>query len=229
MKRLLRSLLLGAILSALLCVGALAADTNDPGIYNIKTNDGVTITPKKADNSAITDVGGYYANAVKFDVTASGLTGEENAQCLLLVLKGDASGNAPSTPTADNIVYINQAEKGANGKASFTGTDAAYPKELRTGTYYVYLVSERSEFKADAPAATFQYDQKYTLGDVSMDGKTNSWDASLILQAEVNLITLNDLQRIAGDVSGDKKTNSWDASLILQKEVNLISKFPAAN
>lgn len=229
MKRLLRSLLLGAILSALLCVGALAADTNDPGIYNIKTNDGVTITPKKADNSAITDVGGYYANAVKFDVTASGLTGEENAQCLLLVLKGDASGNAPTTPTADNIVYINQAEKGANGKASFTGTDAAYPKELRTGTYYVYLVSERSEFKADAPAATFQYDQKYTLGDVSMDGKTNSWDASLILQAEVNLITLNDLQRIAGDVSGDKKTNSWDASLILQKEVNLISKFPAAN
>ena len=229
MKRLLRSLLLGAILSALLCVGALAADTNDPGIYNIKTNDGVTITPKKADNSAITDVGGYYANAVKFDVTASGLTGEENAQCLLLVLKGDASGNAPSTPTAENIVYINQAEKGANGKASFTGTDAAYPKELRTGTYYVYLVSERSEFKADAPAATFQYDQKYTLGDVSMDGKTNSWDASLILQAEVNLITLNDLQRIAGDVSGDKKTNSWDASLILQKEVNLISKFPAAN
>ena len=129
MKRLLRSLLLGAILSALLCVGALAADTNDPGIYNIKTNDGVTITPKKADNSAITDVGGYYANAVKFDVTASGLTGEENAQCLLLVLKGDASGNAPTTPTADNIVYINQAEKGANGKASFTGTDAAYPKD----------------------------------------------------------------------------------------------------
>lgn len=90
MKRLLRSLLLGAILSALLCVGALATDSNDPGIYNIKTNDGVTITPKKADNSAITDVGGYYANAVKFDVTASGLTGEENAQCLLLVLKGDA-------------------------------------------------------------------------------------------------------------------------------------------
>ena len=55
MKRLLRSLLLGAILSALLCVGVLAADTNDPGIYNIKTNDGVTITPKKADNSAASD------------------------------------------------------------------------------------------------------------------------------------------------------------------------------
>ena len=37
MKRLLRSLLLGAILSALLCVGALAAESEPVkgGIYNI--------------------------------------------------------------------------------------------------------------------------------------------------------------------------------------------------
>lgn len=225
MKRLLRSLLLGAILSALLCVGALAADTNDPGIYNIKTNDGVTITPKKADNSAITDVGGYYANAVKFDVTASGLTGEENAQCLLLVLKGDASGNAPTTPTADNIVYINQAEKGANGKASFTGTDAAYPKELRTGTYYVYLVSERSEFKADAPAATFQYDQKYTLGDVNDDTYIDSRDALLTLRYSVNLVNLSEIQQLAADVNRDGYIDSRDALLILRYSVNLIDHF----
>lgn len=225
MKRLLRSLLLGAILSALLCVGALAADTNDPGIYNIKTNDGVTITPKKADNSAITDVGGYYANAVKFDVTASGLTGEENAQCLLLVLKGDASGNAPSTPTAENIVYINQAEKGANGKASFTGTDAAYPKELRTGTYYVYLVIERSEFKADAPAATFQYDQKYTLGDVNDDTYIDSRDALLTLRYSVNLVNLSEIQQLAADVNRDGYIDSRDALLILRYSVNLIDHF----
>ena len=225
MKRLLRSLMLGAILSALLCVGALAADTNDPGIYNIKTNDGVTITPKKADNSAITDVGGYYANAVKFDVTASGLTGEENAQCLLLVLKGDASGNAPTTPTADNIVYINQAEKGANGKASFTGTDAAYPKELRTGTYYVYLVSERSEFKADAPAATFQYDQKYTLGDVNDDTYIDSRDALLTLRYSVNLVNLSEIQQLAADVNRDGYIDSRDALLILRYSVNLIDHF----
>lgn len=225
MKRLLRSLLLGAILSALLCVGALATDSNDPGIYNIKTNDGVTITPKKADNSAITDVGGYYANAVKFDVTASGLTGEENAQCLLLVLKGDASGNAPTTPTADNIVYINQAEKGANGKASFTGTDAAYPKELRTGTYYVYLVSERSEFKADAPAATFQYDQKYTLGDVNDDTYIDSRDALLTLRYSVNLVNLSEIQQLAADVNRDGYIDSRDALLILRYSVNLIDHF----
>ena len=85
MKRLLRSLLLGAILSALLCVGALATDSNDPGIYNIKTNDGVTITPKKADNSAITDVGGYYANAAIYGIQEAGATG-------ILQVSSDATG-----------------------------------------------------------------------------------------------------------------------------------------
>lgn len=216
MKRLLRSLLLGAILSALLCVGALAADTNDPGIYNIKTNDGVTITPKKADNSAITDVGGYYANAVKFDVTASGLTGEENAQCLLLVLKGDASGNAPSTPTAENIVYINQAEKGANGKASFTGTDAAYPKELRTGTYYVYLVSEGKAFNAENYAAKFSYDQVWRIGDANGDGAVNIQDAVVILQYCVGNLSLDGSLKLAADANRDGVVNIQDAVIVLQ-------------
>lgn len=216
MKRLLRSLLLGAILSALLCVGVLAADTNDPGIYNIKTNDGVTITPKKADNSAITDVGGYYANAVKFDVTASGLTGEENAQCLLLVLKGDASGNASTTPTADNIVYINQAEKGANGKASFTGTDAAYPKELRTGTYYVYLVSEGKAFKAENYAAKFSYDQVWKIGDANGDGVVNIQDAVVILQYCVGNLSLNGSLKLAADANRDGVVNIQDAVIVLQ-------------
>lgn len=216
MKGLLRSLLLGAILSALLCVGALATESNDPGIYNIKTNDGVTITPKKADNSAITDVGGYYANAVKFDVTASGLTGEENAQCLLLVLKGDASGNAPSTPTAENIVYINQAEKGANGKASFTGTDAAYPKELRTGTYYVYLVSEGKAFNAENYAAKFSYDQVWRIGDANGDGAVNIQDAVVILQYCVGNLSLDGSLKLAADANRDGVVNIQDAVIVLQ-------------
>lgn len=216
MKRLLRSLLLGAILSALLCVGVLAADTNDPGIYNIKTNDGVTITPKKADNSAITDVGGYYANAVKFDVTASGLTGKENAQCLLLVLKGDASGNAPTTPTAENIVYINQAEKDADGKASFTDTDAAYPKELRTGTYYVYLVSEGKAFKAENYAAKFSYDQVWKIGDANGDGVVDVLDAVKILKVIVGNDSFSGTQRQAADANRDSMVDVLDAVKILK-------------
>ena len=89
MKRLLRSLLLGAILSALLCVGALAAESEPVkgGIYNIKSSN-VTLKPNTeattdtVDGTEYTD---YYANAVKFEVKAENLT--ENQQYLLLVLK----------------------------------------------------------------------------------------------------------------------------------------------
>ena len=148
MKRLLRSLLLGAILSALLCVGVLAADSESVkgGIYNISGS--VTLTPKDASDKTIekgssdgvaTD--GYYANAVKFDVKAENLT--DNQQYLLLVLKGGADGSAPGVPTADNIAYIDQMA------ATETGVDfTAYPKELTKGTYHVYLVGGGTAFNA---------------------------------------------------------------------------------
>lgn len=227
MKRLLRSLLLAAILSALLCVGALAAD-GEPvkgGIYNITGS--VTLTPKDASGSSIpagTDTsisGDYYANAVKFDVKAENLT--ENQQYLLLVLKGGADGSAPGVPTADNIAYIDQAAA-QNGSVSF----AAYPKELTKGTYHVYLVGGGTAFNAAEPDATFQYDKKYTLGDVNEDGAINSGDAMLVLQHSVRLFTLSARQQLAADVNMNNKIESGDAMQILQYSVHLIKEFKEA-
>ena len=222
MKRLLRSLLLGAILSALLCVGVLAAD-GEPvkgGIYNINVNTDVTLKPNTeattdtVDGTEYTD---YYANAVKFGVTASGL--EADQQYLLLVLKGDASGTAPSVPTADNIAYIDQMA------ATDTGvTFAAYPKEMTKGTYYVYLVGGGTAF-ADSQVASFEYDQKFTLGDVNDDGSIDSVDAMKILQSWVGKITLTETQKLAGDVNSDKAVDSVDAMKILQFWIGKISKF----
>lgn len=218
MKRLLRSLLLGAILSALLCVGALAAD-GEPvkgGIYNITGS--VTLTPKDASGSSIpagTDTsisGDYYANAVKFEVKAEKLA--ENQQYLLLVLKGGADGSAPGVPTADNIAYIDQMAA-QNGSVSF----AAYPKELTKGTYHVYLVGGGTAFNAAEPDATFQYDKKYTLGDVNDDGKINAIDAVLILRAAIGKTELTDIQQKAADVNEDKSVNALDAVVVLRKAV----------
>ena len=188
MKRLLRSLLLGAILSALLCVGVLAAD-GEPvkgGIYNINVNTDVTLKPNTeattdtVDGTEYTD---YYANAVKFGVTASGL--EADQQYLLLVLKGDASGTAPSVPTADNIAYIDQMAA-TDASVDFT----AYPKELTKGKYYVYLVGGGTAFDAAKPDATFQYDQKYKLGDVDGKNSISVNDALFVLQAVAHSRTL---------------------------------------
>lgn len=220
MKRLLRSLLLGAILSALLCVGALAADSEPVkgGIYNIKSSN-VTLKPNTeattdtVDGTEYTD---YYANAVKFEVKAEKLA--ENQQYLLLVLKGEGD-KAPSVPTADNIAYIDQMAA-QNGSVSFT----AYPKELRTGTYYVYLVSGGTAF-AQSQVASFEYDKKYTLGDVNDDGAIDSEDALMALQIFTKIITPTETQRLAADVNRDTTIDSEDALLILRYFVKQITSF----
>ena len=215
MKRLLRSLLLAAILSALLCVGALAAD-GEPvkgGIYNITGS--VTLTPKDASGSSIpagTDTsisGDYYANAVKFDVKAENLT--ENQQYLLLVLKGGADGSAPGVPTAENIAYIDQAAA-QNGSVSF----AAYPKELTKGTYHVYLVGADKPFAAENPAATFQYDKKYKLGDVDGNNNLSVNDALFVLQAIAHTRTLEGTAKLAADADKNGNVSVNDALFILQ-------------
>lgn len=221
MKRLLRSLLLGAILSALLCVGVLAADSESVkgGIYNIKSSN-VTLKPNTeattdtVDGTEYTD---YYANAVKFEVKAEKLA--ENQQYLLLVLKGEGD-KAPSVPTADNIAYIDQMAA-QNGSVSF----AAYPKELTKGTYHVYLVGGGTAFNAAEPDATFQYDKKYTLGDVNDDGAIDSEDALMALQIFTKIITPTETQRLAADVNRDTTIDSEDALLILRYFVKQITSF----
>lgn len=219
MKRLLRSLLLGAILSALLCVGALAAESEPVkgGIYNISVDTNVTLTPNTeatkdtVDGTEYTD---YYANAVKFDVKAEKLA--ENQQYLLLVLKGEG------VPTAENIAYIDQAAA-QNGSVSFT----AYPKELTKGKYYVYLVGGGTAF-AQSQVASFEYDKKYTLGDVDDDGKWTANDALYTMQIAVNRTSLRidnidvkvtSIMKTAANVDKDAFVTANDALLILQKAV----------
>lgn len=219
MKRLLRSLLLGAILSALLYVGVLAADSESVkgGIYNISENTDVTLTPKDASGSSIpagTDTsisGDYYANAVKFDVKAENLT--DNQQYLLLVLKGEG------VPTAENIAYIDQAAA-QNGSVSFT----AYPSALTKGKYHVYLVGGGTAF-AQSQVASFEYDKKYTLGDVDDDGHIRVNDAQITLNYIVGNTELSEAQRLAADVSRDGNVRVNDAQMILNFIVGNIKNF----
>lgn len=221
MKRLLRSLLLGAILSALLCVGVLAADSEPVkgGIYNISVNTNVTLKPNTeatkdtVDGTEYTD---YYANAVKFDVKADNLTKDQ--QYLLLVLKGEGD-KVPSVPTADNIAYIDQMAA-TDASVDFT----AYPKELTKGTYYVYLVGGGTAF-AQGQVASFEYDQKYTLGDVNLSGVIDVTDALLALRHAANLNLLTGNNFLAADVNKSGVVDITDALMILRYAANLIDHF----
>lgn len=215
MKKLLRTLLLAAALTALLCVSALAADST----VSITGQTGATLTPKTAEGETITEKDGKYENAAKFDVNA---TGTQGSQYLLLVLRDQ------NVPTEQNIVYINQAAAGEDGNLAFTGSDAAYPMTMTSGTYYVYLVGDGKTFDPAKADASFTYEAGYTLGDVDGDGKWTANDALYTLQIAVNKTTLKidnvdvpvtDAMRAAANADKDKYVTANDALLILQKAV----------
>ena len=218
MKKRSRLLLAGVVLAAALSIGALAAD--EPvkgGIYNI-SGSGATLIPQTEDETAIPvgkdgNTEGYYANAVRMGVEATGL--ESGKQYLLLVLSGEGA------PTEGNIAYIDQAAAGEDGKVSFN----AYPSALTSGTTYrVYIVGGSRAFSA-GPAATFQVDQKYTLGDVNSDGQILVNDAQLTLNYIVKKTTLSESQLLAADVTHDGKVLVNDAQKILNYIVGKIKNF----
>lgn len=203
MKKLLRTLLLAAALTALLCVSALAADST----VSITGQTGATLTPKTAADAPITaNADGKYENAVKFDVNA---TGTQGSQYLLLVLRDQ------KVPTEQNIVYINQAAAGANGAISFTGSDAAYPMTMTSGTYYVYLVGDGKSFDATKADASFTYDAGYIKGDANGDGKVNIDDVTAVLNHVVENRFLTGTNFEAADVVKDDKINIDDVTKLL--------------
>ncbi len=210
MKKLLRTLLLAAALTALLCVSALAADS---AVSNVTGN---ILTPKTAEGETITEKDGKYENAVKFDVNA---TGTKGSQYLLLVLRDQ------NVPTEQNIVYINQAAAGENGKLAFTGNDAAYPMTMTSGTYYVYLVGDGKSFDATKADASFTYEAGYTLGDVDGNGRIQALDALCVLKHVANVEMLNATGKLAADVDNNGKIQALDALTILQFVAGVIPKF----
>lgn len=222
MKKLLRSLLLAAVLCTALCVGALAAD-GDPtvdGIYNVNVEAADTLTPQDASGTAVsaTNEGGaysaFYKGAVKLSVDVSGLQNGE--QYLLLIVKKGTSGAL----TGDSIYYIAQAAA-TDGKVAFT----AYPKTMSSGSYTVYLTGGGRTISSGAEVGSFNYYQAYTLGDVNEDGSITTTDALLILQHIVHKIDLTQTQQLAADVSKANGVDTTDALMILQYIVHKITEF----
>lgn len=69
--------------------------------------------------------------------------------------------------------------------------------------------------------------QNPMMGDVSLNGKVQAYDAAQVLQKTVSLIILNAIQNRVADVSGTGGVTAFDASLILQFVVDKIRVFPA--
>lgn len=217
MRKFLRILLLTAVLAGALCVSALAAEPTEAGVYGMTTETGITVTPQKADGTAIDastqgDYSGYYAGAVKFGVEATGL--KAGSQYLLLMVSGDG------VPGADNIVYIDQQAADANGTVAFT----AYPQALDKGSYRIFLLGGEQTLNS-GPAASFQAYVPYTLGDVDNNGKIQAVDALAVLRHVAKIETLDDTASLAADVDCDGKVKAVDALAILRYVAKIIDHF----
>lgn len=218
MRKFLRILLLTVVLAGALCVSALAAEPTEAGVYGMTTETGITVTPQKADGTAIDastqgDYSGYYAGAVKFGVEATGL--KAGSQYLLLMVSGDGA------PGADNIVYIDQQAADANGTVAFT----AYPQALGKGSYRIFLLGGEQTLSSGGLAVSFQAYVPYTLGDVDNNGKIQAVDALAVLRHVAKIETLDDTASLAVDVDCDGKIKAVDALAILRYVAKIIDHF----
>ena len=214
MKKFIRVILLAGILTALLCVTALAAD-NQSGVYDLKPKEGVTdytLGAQTADKTAVsktTQVDGkdVYVGAERITLKGENVTGFN----LVLVMKGDET-----VITVDNLVYVDQ--------QTDTVAFNIYPSKLEGNvTYHIYLSNSNGTGKQEI--ATFRYYQAYTLGDVDEDGRITATDSMYALQMAVGLGNWTDTQVLAAKVCRGKIVTATDAMWIMQRAVGLISSF----
>jgi len=215
MRRRIGTCLLAVLMLGALMVPALAAEpTGDtPGIYDVTASKS-TVTPKDKDGKVVEAKDGFYANAVQLAVTVDA----DPATYYLILALNDGS----STPTKDNIAYIDQ-----KGEATFN----VYPGDLSSGkTYNVYLSSDKA---AQTPVASFKYyegkatDIRY--GDLDGKGDNNMKDVQMALRAYSGKLTLTDEQLVRADIAKkDGVVGMNDVLLVLRIAGGKVDPFTLA-
>lgn len=208
MKKWLKWILLAGVLAALLCVTAFAADApTKSGIYDLLPSSGYALEVADIKAETVTIDGSdysFYPDAVKLTLkSAADMSGYK----LVMAQSTDAM------PTADNLVYIDQSES-TEGKVDFL----IYPKQLASGTYYIYLSTSGS---AREQIATFKYYQSFVRGDADGSGAIGPNDAVCILQHLVNIKPLTGARLLAADADKSGEIGPNDAVRILQHLVNI--------
>lgn len=203
MRNLWKIALLTGLLAALFSLGTLAAESTS-GIYDAaptaKYKDTVTITPEGGTATNV-QVNGenttVYVGAEKLSLKYTGAV--ENNQYLVLALNNDSP-----TPTADNIVYIDQ-----NGTAEFT----IYPSKLQNGTYHIYMSGTDMAYEE---VASFHYFQAYKIGDADDNQDVDVNDAVAILKYIVGNISLTSNGIAAADANEDGSVDVNDVVTIMK-------------
>lgn len=207
-----------ALALTLLTLPAVAAggDTHSTlGVYELNVESGYALTPLKADGSPADRYSGQFDGSVS--------TVYEGAEKFKLSFSGSADqyvvfllGNGGTVPTESNIEYIDQT--GGVTTIEFT----LFPYQLESGDYNVYLSGTNFAYTrvASFKVTNSWEEAPYTLGDVSLNGTIDTYDASLVLQYMVGALSLSPTQLSAADYSENGHVDTYDASLILQHIVS---------
>lgn len=219
MKRRILALLLAVLTLTALTAAAFAAETTTEtlGAFNLKADPGYTLTVEGGG----TGTGGFYANANKFKLTCTGLSGQYSLVLLLKEGAKQAEGTkGVPTPTESNLQYIDQQNINTAKEATFD----LFPKQMEPGTYNVYVSTDSVKL---TKVASLEYgtEPEYTLGDIDDDGEITVLDASCALQMAVDIGTWTETQVCAAQVQHQSPVSVIDAMLILQHAVGLINSF----
>lgn len=205
MKRRILALLLAVLTLTALTAAAFATGTTTEtlGAFNLKGSDGFVLTVEGG-----TGDGGFYANANKFKLTCTGLSGQYS---LVLLLKegADQSEGTKGIPTESNLQYIDQQN------IEPTTEFILFPKQMEPDTYNVYVSTDSVNL---TKVASLEYgtEPEYTLGDVDQNNKINIADVSTVLKYIASLTELSSAQFKAADVREDKgKVDIKDVAGIL--------------
>ncbi len=105
--------------------------------------------------------------------------------------------------------------------------NAGYAFDYWNNNWYAGKTTNPRALVMSSDQAITAYFKLITLyGDISGDAIISAYDAALVAQASVGLLTLTAAQNQAAEVSGDVIVSAYDAALIAQRAVGLIIKFP---
>jgi hypothetical protein len=131
------------------------------------------------------------------------------------------------TPGILKVSIVNQtppASDGAMINLPFTVNSSAPPACITTPI----TIDQTWLNEGHIPVITFDgiFSVNGRLGDVSLNGTITGYDAALVLQHTVQIITLSECQQKAADVDKSGEITAYDAAIILQYVVGRISSLP---
>ena len=91
------------------------------------------------------------------------------------------------------------------------------------------LLNEGQPAVTDILGGIFEHQVQRLAGDVNEDGTISSYDASLVLQHTVYMLSLNSMQQKIADVSGNEEVRAFDGALILRRAAGIITTFPVGD